>query len=381
MKKLKTAFSWCHIFHKRLFLRPSFLILLALVPITGLLLGIVAGMDSGVLTVYLASEEENENVSNVMLTLMQSDDVLRFVESTPEEAEVAVKKGKADAAWIFKAGFDELSDKFADKQVSRNSLVTVIQREDDVTLMLAREKLCGALYPYVSYSMYLKYVKDEVSDEIDDETLKTYYDAVMPEGEDLFEISYADGGDASENSTGYLTAPLRGLLSVMVVLAGLAVSMFYKLDGEKGLFVRIPKKYQLIFSLGYHFAPIFDVGIALFLSLMVAGVAVDIIREALVMIIFVAACSLFCMTVERICSKLGALCAVTPLLVIGMIVICPVFFNIGFLRPLQILFPPYFYLNGVYNNTFVIQMLIYIAALAVLNILLFAISRERLNFD
>ena len=64
MKRLRIAFSWLHIFHKRLFLRPSFLVLLLLIPISGAVLGLVAGMDSGVLKVHLATEEENEKAAS-----------------------------------------------------------------------------------------------------------------------------------------------------------------------------------------------------------------------------------------------------------------------------------------------------------------------------
>ncbi len=381
MKRLRIAFSWLHIFHKRLFLRPSFLVLLLLIPLIGALLGLVAGMDSGVLKVHLATEEENEKVSQIFETLMGSEDVLQYVISDPETAEKAVKSGKADAAWIFRKDFDKLSAKFAKKQVSRNSLVKVIQREDEVTLMLAREKLCGVIYPYVSYELYLAYVEDEIIEGVDEAVLKEYYDSVMPGGEDLFDIAYADGGDASDSGTQYLTAPLRGILSVMVLLTGLAVSMFYKLDEEKGLFVRVPKKYQLLFSLGYHLAPIVDVGAVLVFSLYFAGVTVNIYREIGVMLLFALASALFCIAIERLCPKLGVLCAITPIMIIGMIVVCPVFFNFGFLRPLQVLCPPYYYLNGVFNITIVWQMLVYIAVLLVFNAVVFALSPEKRSFD
>ena len=379
MKIIKRVLLWYHTFHKRFFLKKGFIVLIALVPLVGLLLGITASMDGGMLTVYLAREGDDAKAAEIVSGLLEEKGIIRFVESTPKDAREAVRLGKADEAWIFKADFGERLESFAHRQSTSNALVMVIQREEGIAQMLAREKLCGALYPYLSHSFYVSYVKEEISADIPIETVEKYYDRVMPEGAELFDFSFT--GDSGNAKGGYLTAPLRGLLSVMVVLAGLAVSMFYKMDEEKGIFIGIDHRFVPLFSFGYHFSAVIDVGLAMILSLAFSGVSVGLGRELLMLFIFAVITVLFCMALERICVKLGALAALTPLLVIGMIVICPVFFNFKFLRFIQALFPPYYYLEMAAGGDNLLSLLIYALALVAINAVLFIFSREDRNLS
>ncbi|MBQ8207973.1 MAG: hypothetical protein IJZ89_04470 [Clostridia bacterium] len=361
MKKFKNIFSLYHIFHKRFWKKKGFLVLIALVPLMGLLLGILSGMDSGILTVYLAAEDDDAVSSEIIGSLMEDEGIIRFVGSNSEDAREAVIYGKADAAWIFCADFGERVKKFAERQTANNYLVSVCQREDDITMMLMREKLGGVLYPYVSHEFYLDYVKNEVSSDIDEETLDSYYAAVMPEGSELFEI--LSEGEQTVAEADYLSAPLRGLLSVFTVFAGLTVSMFFKIDRERELFIKIPDRYMPLFTFGYHFMAIFDFCIVMLLSLAAAGAAANIGREVLLLMLFALSSVLFCMIIERLCFGLGALTALAPLLAIGMLVICPVFWSIGSLEPLAKLFPPYYYLLSSSGGS-IADMLIYISAAA-----------------
>jgi len=376
VSKLKKALLSCHIFHKRLLLRPTFIILIALVPVIGLLLGIVSRDESGIMTVYLAGE--GETVSQIIDALIEDDEIIRFIASDEESALSAVENGRADSAWIFKEDFDAIISDYAKNQVSRNSLVTVVQRDDTVSLMLAREKLCGALYPFVSREFYLSYVEKEISPEPDKAKLLEYYDSMMPGGEDLFEISSLDGTDASESrGVSYLVLPLRGLLSVMVVLAGLSVEMAYKTDEKRGIFCGISKISMPLFIFGYYFFAVCDVCVAVLLSLLVSGMVKDIMCEIGVMLLLAVASILFCIAIERICRSISMLSAATPIVIIVLIVVCPVFFNIDALYPLQLILPPYYYLNAVYNAGFLIPMLMYIAALTALDIVLILSTHDK----
>lgn len=377
MKKLKKALLVCHIYHKRLILRPTFIILLALVPVIGLLLGLVAHEDSGIMTVYLAYESESEAVLSVIDDLTEDEGIIRFVSSDKEGALRAVENGKADSAWVLKEDFDSLLQDYAEVQSAKNSLVTVFQRDDDVSIMLAREKLLGAIYPLLSREFYLSYAQKDISSEIDEALLLEYYDSVMPEGEELFEISTLDGENAAgAREISYLVLPMRGLLSVMVVLAGLSVAMAYKTDEKRGIFCRVPRAGMPIFVLGYYIFAVLDVCIAMLISLLAAGMMTDLSIEVITLILLAVASVLFSVAIERLCRNIGALCAITPVVIIALIVVCPVFFNIDALYPIQLLLPPYYYLNGVYNGSFIIPMVTYIAVMAVIDTILILFTHD-----
>ncbi len=377
MKKIKKLLCWYHTFHKRFFLKKSYIVLLLLVPIMGLLLGITATMDSGMLTVCLSSEGDDAVSDAIIEELLCEKGIIRFLRETPEKAIELLKFGKADAAWIFREDFSEKAKNFAERQSSSNSLVTVLQREEGIAQMLSREKLCGILYPYVSEQFYISYVKNEIAVNIDDEAALKYYNTVMPEGTELFDFSFTRNDNAPK---GYLTAPLRGLLSVMVVLSAFAVSMFYKMDEEREMFARIEKMHRILFAFGYHFSAVLDVGVAMIISLALCGVWMGTIRELTMLIIFVFITVLFSMAVERLLKRLNIFAALIPLLIIAMIVICPVFFSFNALKPIQMLFPPYYYLEAMAGADNLVSIFVYAISLVFANVALYSFSRENRSF-
>ena len=48
-----------------------------------------------------------------------------------------------------------------------------------------------------------------------------------------------------------------------------------------------------------------------------------------------------------------------PLLIVAMLLVCPVFFDLGALRMVQFLLPPTYYINGVYNTRYILYMAVY----------------------
>ena len=48
-----------------------------------------------------------------------------------------------------------------------------------------------------------------------------------------------------------------------------------------------------------------------------------------------------------------------PLLAVVMLLVCPVFFDLGMVRTVQFLFPPTYYINGVYQSRYLLYMTVY----------------------
>ncbi len=340
---LKRFFVWISVFHKRFFLKKGFIALLVLIPLAGATLGIVAGMDSGVLTVYLAARDEDEISSQIINELSAENGIMRFVVSDEEEAASAVKYGKADAAWIFEADLSDKIKLFAEKPSTKNHLVDIFQREENISAMLMREKLCGVLFPYIGHELYTCFVEKELSKDISQDVMEEYYASIMPKGSELFDLSE---NTEMKNSSKYLSAPLRGLLSVLCVLGGMTVSMFWMRDREKGLFFSLSGAKLQFFSFAYHFVAVFDLCLIMAASLYVSGRGGDLLYELVSALLFAISVSLFCMIISSLAKKISVLVALAPLLSIAMLIICPVFFTVKPLEVFARLFPPYYYLSG-----------------------------------
>ena len=155
MKKFKTSLIRILIFNKRLLKKPSFILILCLIPLFVLSLVFFTKEESGILTITLCAEDNNDPLANeIISSLMSNDGVLIFVKSeSVDEAYESVRLGRSDAAWIFDKELQSKIDRFVDSNM-RKPFVTVVERETDIFLQLAHETLTGYIYPYISYSLF-----------------------------------------------------------------------------------------------------------------------------------------------------------------------------------------------------------------------------------
>ena len=233
---MRRFFIWFWLLTKRLYKRPTFLAILLLIPLLSLIYSYSVDTDAGILTVALATKEPSSLTDQVFTDLQENGNLISYRVCNPEEARLLVETGKADAAWIFDKDLECHIENFTQEP---EPFIEVLQREDNVALMLSRERLTGQVYPYLAQQLYLHYIRENVPElsNLSDEALLEYYRDTNMNGQ-LFSYDH-DIGKAS--TTHYLQAPLRGLLAVVVVLCGLASSMYYIQDQQKGTFSYLPR--------------------------------------------------------------------------------------------------------------------------------------------
>jgi ABC-2 type transport system permease protein len=341
-----------------------------------MLLGAAAKEESGILMVALAMEDPTDPIASAVADDLRKDNgLIRFLKTdTPKEAQALVEQGKVDAAWIFPERMQDKIDAFAVFPNERNGFVAVIQREDSVFLRLALEKLNAALYPYLSLAVCENYVYSKILtvSDLSKEQLKQYYDAVNAEGTDLFDFVYANSGEeANTEKANYLLSPVRGLLAIMVVLGGLAAVLFYRQDEASGVFDRLPRGKRFWFSAVYPAVAVGNVILAVFAALGLAGLLLNIGREIAALLLYGLITAGFCTGLRLLMPNGHMLAAVTPALIAGMTVLCPIFVNPPELPALQYLLPPFYYLKAIYDLKFMGYMAIYAVAICGVDWLLY----------
>lgn len=378
---MKKLIKWYGLLTKRLFKRPTFLVILLLIPVLVLGYSAVADEDSGMTTIALAQEDNSDTMATAVTEeLMGSSNLIRFVRcDSPEMAEDQVRMGKADAAWIFEANMEKKVYKFVSNRSSWNAFVRIVERESTVPIMLTREKLGGAIFGCCSEVLYLKYIRDNVPqmNDVSDEELLSHYNAVALDC-NLFEFAYTDsrsGEDDSANS--YLMTPVRGMLAVVIVLCGLATAMYYVQDQKSGTFAWLAEGKRPLAELGCQMISVVHVSGVVLISLAAIGQTVGIGRELLVMLLYALCVAVFSMTMRRLIGGLRGLGILLPLLVVVMLVVCPVFFDLGMLRELQYFFPPTYFINAAYNDKFLLYMPLYTLVLAAVYFLLDRIFKRQ----
>ena len=414
-KEAAAALRRMLLINKRLLKKPGFIAFLCLIPLLAGAASHMAQLDSGVLTIALACEDPDDATANdIIESLEKGSQMLRFVRcGQPDKAKELVYGGRADAAWIFRADMRAAVDRYVRNRVPSSAAVTVIEREESTALALTREKLCSALYPYASYSLYLLCLEELGADTnaLGEKQLREYY-AGSDVDADMFEVVYPDGerlsaggderttdgargddsadgqsGEAADGAQGesgagaregddagsaaasseaaqesYLVSPVRGILAACVVAAGLASAMYLGDDMRAGRFEWLAKRRRAFVPAAYIFGAAIDTTVIMCLSLAVFGLSSGFAREVSCGAAFAFASAAFCIFVRELLPNNKLLAAALPVLLASSLVLCPVFLNFTAVRPLSLCLPGYYYLLSFRDIKYLHFMLLYAAA-------------------
>lgn len=362
MHKVKKLLLWYILLNKRFLKKPGLWAILIAIPVLVAALNIVALQDSGVVSVALAAEDKNDPLTKDIIEEITKDNrLIRFIVSdTSDEAEELMELGKVDAVWIFSDNMEQGLDEFLS---SGKSVIKVLEREETVSLMLARQKLSGIIFKKCSPSFYINYVRrtfPEMNNVADDKLIE-YYDEVKVEGDELFEFSYADSNQSTNDATkaGYLMTPVRGLMALMLLLSGFAAAMFYTEDDKNGTFAWIGAGVKPLVAAVFHIIPISLTAISMLISLYFSGLWVGLSRELLIMVLYVISTTSLCMLIRLVLKSNKVIGAATPVMMLLFVFVCPIFIDIKILRPIQNFLPTFHYLAAVHNDKYIIGMMLF----------------------
>lgn len=358
--------------NKRLFKKYSFLLILCIVPLLVGGIRLLSKEESGIARVVLClPNPEDALASQVVEKLVNEEGILRYLFcESEEEARRMVIENEADTAWIFTEDLaDRLRTVASRKRIG--PVVKVVERKESVSLIFSREILGGALYPAFSYVVYEEFVRNDLGlSEVTEEELRQAYERTLVEGS-LFEMAYLDDGQDTEEDFHYLQAPLRGILSVWLVLCGLAAGLYYMQDEEQGVFSKIPVTRRLPAAFGVCAVFLSDAALVVLLACKLAGVFTVWHREVISCVLFACATLAFCNLIRLLVRTPERLGSSMLILTAGMLVLCPVFLNLRSFRAVKYLLPSYYYLLSIHNVRYLYGMVIYTTVVSALCMLLF----------
>ena len=149
------------------------------------------------------------------------------------------------------------------------------------------------------------------------------------------------------------------VLAILAVLCGMAATMYYMQDEAAGTFSYVKQSLKGLTALGCVVTAVINVCAVLLLSLLLSSLMGNALKEIVALLLYTLCCSAFCLFLKQIFSSLRTYSAIIPLLTVVLIGICPVFFDFRSLTFLQLLFPPTYYVNSLYNSYYLIYMVIY----------------------
>ena len=361
--------------NKRLFRKTGFIVILCMIPVIVFGMKLVSQRESGIVRIAVVDEGSPEG-GRVADMLLKEKSVFLYSLYTDEEKAVDDLNGnRVDAVWVFPKDYDERISAYTKGLMGADETeevpaVLVTEREDTILLQLARLELFGSMYSGLSFSLYNNFISLEISG-ADTEEAASYYRNGKSTG-DLFK--YRDySGRSSEaadgNEDGYLMAPLKGLLLLLVLLCGLSAAMYYRDDIDKEIFTWMPVGNKWIFEHMYLLTALLAGGAAVLLTFYATGLASGA-DEALRMLIFVISCSCFCSVIRKLTPGLKSLATAIPVLMLVMLAACPVFVYLRQLKVLQLAMPPFYYLMADNNPRYLTYFAVYTVMTIAVDVLL-----------
>lgn len=250
---MRKLLQWFWLLNKRLYKKPTFLVLMALIPLCVMALSFAAQRSSGFLHVALGQGDANDPISSrIVQDFLAEKSLIRFtLAESPEAAVEMVRTGNADVAWVFPADMQGRIQQFLKNKSRRNAVVQVVERETTVFTRIVQEKLTSEIYVHCAKAQYLQHMRKEFEalNELSDQQLMDFYENTAL-SEELFVFEDVEGNVRKEGQTNYVTAPIRGLLAVLVCLCAGAATIYYMRDEQVGTFALVKESQRLFVALG-----------------------------------------------------------------------------------------------------------------------------------
>ena len=340
---MKKMLVWILLMSKRLLKRPSFILILAVLPLVLLCYRYILTEDSDTLRVALYAEEGDEFSEEVVRRLTESDSfVSYYTVASAEEASEEVAGSRAECAYLFPAGSAEaiLGGDFEDT-------VTVISSDNTRYKSLINEDVFCALYDCfsadVTVRMLLSYEKEEAGENPDyeplgEEAIRELLASRSEErGTDIFRFYYLNLNEAqdadfvTEPETGdnnYLTKPIRGTVALFVLLAGLSGLVFWFQDNAEGRFKAFSYYKRPLLSLGSLLLPAFLAGIMGLVCIFLSGIGKNVFYELGMMLLYILLTTGFCNLLRLFLPSVNTASAAIPILVLASYIAAPVIIDL-----------------------------------------------------
>lgn len=371
MDKIKKLLLWYHMFSKRLFHKRSFIFILLLIPVSVFCLKAALKEESGIVRIALFAENKNSIIaSEIIDSLTQSDSIVTYTRyDSAEKARDAVQKQKENALWIFGEDIDTAIVDYATNKTSK-PLVQVVSSEDTIPIKLSNEVLFGKLFKYISYESYKNFLYENViSEDFPEDIVKEYYTKYLNEN-GIVKLEYLNSDNKDVKTDDFLVTPIRGILSLLIVLCGFAAAMYFLTDIKDGRYDWLSSGKRLLPACALCLSAVVISCVFVFFGLLASGLMTNIGYEFIAMIIYALAVTSFCVVLCVLFRSAGNLGAVIPFFMISMLVLCPIFFNVNFFLGLRMIFPPHYYLNAVANPMYILYMVLYSLVMFVLAFIL-----------
>lgn len=350
---MKKAFTWCYIFTKRQLKRASTIFIL----VAMLLLTIVLSLMSTTLTAsmdvgfYMNSTENDVVMTGIENGLLKHEGLLNFVAYDSAAAlRDDVTAGTIQCGYIF-------DDAFSEAIVDNNAknLVELVETPDNIVSLLSNVVILATVMEHSACDMLIEDILEQdffknVPDE-DIAALRDTYNTFATNGSTFafdYDTLYEDykGSSNTIDIAPFLVTPVKGIIAIFIFVSALTGGVGWFNDSDSAIYANIPLRKRFLLRLLTIFIPTILACLMGYISILTVGIGTDALYELFAILVYGILCIAFSYILSFIAKK-NIYCSLIPVFILGSVVCCPIFFNLGNLVPslrvLQSIFLPTYY--------------------------------------
>lgn len=357
---MKRMGMWILLMTKRLMKKPSFIIILVLLPVILVMYRFIITEDDGTIRACVYVPEGSEAFTEKLAdNLADAEFSARFyLVDSEDDLYSDVIAGRAEVGYILPK---DLKERFLTK--NWDSAVRMVVSDTSQMAPFVNEFVTVVIYTDMMEEYIADYLVNRSGLELSDEVIRPIIRENLLKQADsgsLFDIAYRDYYKNEEVSReevmaeNYLMKPIRGTVALFVLLAGLAGLVFWFQDNAEGRFKVMSHEKRPVINYGSLLLPTALSAIVGMVCILIAGLCENIFLELLTMLLYVIFVTGVCEIIRVIVPSVNAVCAAIPILAIASYLCCPILIDLKKVLPvvsyLRKILPPDYYLE-TFNGT------------------------------
>lgn len=376
---MKKILTWILLFQKRILKKPMFQITILLIPILLFLLFTFNKSSDSLVRVALISGNDEYSQNFVKDLLDSSNHVISYYQCYDEsQMRKDVLTGKAECGYIMPDDMPRKIAQFSSKK--KQGIITAIVKKESISTKIVNEIIYGRLFSERAYPVLKDFINEKQPDSLTSAEDEKMYDAfskylIEPL---MFSFEYADGSkndllNNDDSSHNYYMLPVRGILSVLILVSSMSGVLMLSNDDRKNTwgFIRLSKRPA--FNYFYIFMSILPIAICSLAAIFITGISTNVLNEIRLMVLYTLLLTGFSSLLKALIKNIYVLCSLIPVTVLLSLIICPVFIDIGSIVPqarfVRLFLPTNYYLDSIYSGPAQLKMFILAILVSLLAIL------------
>lgn len=376
---MKKILTWILLFQKRILKKPMFQITILLIPILLFLLFTFNKSSDSLVRVALISGNDEYSQNFVKDLLDSSNHVISYYQCYDEsQMRKDVLTGKAECGYIMPDDMPQKITQFSSKK--KQGIITAIVKKESISTKIVNEIIYGRLFSERAYPVLKDFINEKQPDRLtsaEDEKMYDTFSKYLIEPL-MFSFEYADGNkndllNNDDSSHNYYMLPVRGILSVLILVSSMSGVLMLSNDDRKNTwgFIRLSKRPA--FNYFYIFMSILPIAICSLAAIFITGISTNVLNEIRLMVLYTLLLTGFSSLLKALIKNIYVLCSLIPVTVLLSLIICPVFIDIGSIVPqsrfVRLFLPTNYYLDSIYSGPAQLKMFILAILVSLLAIL------------